>query len=110
MNVLRIMDRKPVTLISTEHSTDLMDTGKKNHKNEVVMKPAIINWYNKYMGAVDRNDQLAFYSAFNCRTVKWWKKSVFRLFNLAMVNAFILFKEWKVITGYKRKLEQKNIS
>ena len=60
MNVLRIMDRKPVTLISTE-----------NHKNEVMMKPAINNWYNKYMDAVDRNDQLVFYSAFNHRTVKW---------------------------------------
>ena len=26
--------------------------------------------------------------------MKWWKKVAFRLINISMVNAFILYKEW----------------
>ena len=52
--------------------------------------------YNKYMGGVvDINDQLLQYAALGRRSVKWWKKVLFRLLNLSMVNAYILFSEWK---------------
>ena len=47
-----------------------------------------------YMGCVDCNDQLLKYSAFNHRTLKWWKKVFFRLLNVAMVNAYVLHCEW----------------
>ena len=50
--------------------------------------------YNKYMGGVDCNDQLLQYSAFSKRTIKWWKKVFFRLLNISIVNAYILYQEW----------------
>ena len=53
------------------------------------------------MGGVDLNDQLLKYSAFNHRSVKWWKKLLFRALNLAMVNVFICFKEWMSKTNTK---------
>ena len=45
------------------------------------------------MGGVDANDQLLQYSAFDGQNVKWWK-CAFRLLNLAMVNAYILYVEY----------------
>ena len=54
------------------------------------------------MDGVDLNDQLLKYSAFNRRSVKWWKKLLFCVLNLAMVNAFICFKEWMSKTNTKR--------
>jgi len=68
---IRIFDRKHVALLSTVYNTNAVDTGRKHWETkETVMKPSIIHNYNKYMGAVDCNDQLLKYSAFCRRTVK----------------------------------------
>ena len=63
--------------------------------------------YIKYMGRVDCNDQLIKYSAFSHRTCKWWKKVLFRLLNLAVVNSYITYSEWVALKG-KKKLSQTN--
>ena len=100
------MDRKVVTFLTSEHNLDLIPTGKTNYRNkEPITKPKVMLMYNKFMGGVDRNDQLAKYSAFNHRSLKWWKKVFFRILNLCMVNAFILYNEWCAIQG-KPKLKQ----
>jgi hypothetical protein len=39
---------------------------------------------------VDRSDQMLSYYTFACKTVKWWKKLFFHLFDLEAVNAHIL--------------------
>ena len=96
----RVIDRKIVTFLSTEHDVGLLDTGNVNPRTkEPIIKPKVMHEYNKHMGGVDPNDQLAKYSAFNRRTCKWWKKVFFRLLNLSMVNAYVLFREWKKSTG-----------
>ena len=56
-------------------------------------KPEIVHDYNKFMGAVDRCDQMVAYSCFRRRTMKWWKKVFFHLFSLTILNAYILYKE-----------------
>ena len=92
---LRIHDRKVVTLMSTVYSTMEVITCKKHWQTkEDISKPESMDEYNKYMGGVDANDQLLKYSEFSSKTIKWWKKVAFRLLNLAMVNAYILYKEW----------------
>ena len=48
---------------------------------------------NKFMGAVDRCNQMVAYSCFRRRTMKWWKKVFFHLFFLTILNAYILYKE-----------------
>ena len=63
--------------------------------------------YIKYMGRVDCNDQLIKYSAFSHRTCKWWKKVLFRLLNLAVVNSYITYSERVALKG-KKKLSQTN--
>jgi hypothetical protein len=39
---------------------------------------------------VDRSDHMLSYYTFARKTVKWWKKLCFHLFNLAVLNAHIL--------------------
>ncbi|XP_067028415.1 piggyBac transposable element-derived protein 4-like [Acropora muricata] len=48
---------------------------------------------NKFMGAVDRCNQMVAYSCFRRRTMKWWKKVFFHLFFLTILNAYILHNE-----------------
>ena len=78
-----------MNLLSTGHNCKLVSTGKRHYQTrEILSKTRIVHEYNKYMGGVDRNDQLLKYSAFNKRSVKWWKKLLFRLLNVGMVNAY----------------------
>ena len=78
MNLLRFLDRKVVTFLTTEHDLDLIPTGKINFRTkEDITKPKAMHQYNQFMGGVDRNDQLAKYSAFNHRSCKGWKKVFF---------------------------------
>ena len=97
--VIRIMDRKHVNLLSTGHNYKLVSTGKRHYQTrEILSTTRIVYEYNKYMG-VDWNDQVLKYSAFNKRSAKWWKKLLFRLLNVGMVNAYmvnahICYKEW----------------
>ena len=100
MMAMRIVDRKIVTFLSTEHNSTLINTGKVDRETkEPILKPEVMNYYNQFMGGVNLNDQLAKYSAFNHRSCKWWKKVFFRLLNLAMVNAYVLYREWQKSMG-----------
>jgi hypothetical protein len=46
--------------------------------------------YNKYKTGVDRSDQMLSYYSFERKTIKWWKKLFFHLFDLAIVHTHIL--------------------
>ena len=55
--------------------------------------PSIIAYYNKYMGGVDLTDQqLSYYAMTRRRTLKWWKKVFWRLVDITVVNAWIIFR------------------
>ncbi len=100
MLAMRVVDRKVVTFLTTEHNACLVNTGKLHRQTkEAIVKPDVMNEYNKFMGGVDLNDQLAKYSAFNRRSCKWWKKVFFRLLNLVMVNAYVLYRDWQKSMG-----------
>ena len=56
MNLLRFLDRKVVTFLTTEHDLDLIPTGKINFRTtEDITKPKVMHQYNQFMGGVDRN-------------------------------------------------------
>ena len=96
MSALKIRDRKVVTFLSTLHNANLQPSGKVDRvTGEPVEKPEVMLEYNKYMGGVDINDQLLQYAPFARRSNKWWKKVLFRLLNVSMVNAYVLYSEWK---------------
>ena len=75
-------------MISKRQRTRRADDG-----TEEILKPKMIDEYNTYMGGVDKSDQLLSYYGFNHRAIKWWKRAAFHLLDLAIVNAYILYRQ-----------------
>ena len=59
--------------------------------NGKAMKPQVVADYNRHMGYVDKGDKMANSYSINRRTWKWTKKLFFHLFDLAILNSYILF-------------------
>ena len=97
MNVVQWHDKRIVSLLSTLHSDTPVPIERRSRHaeggREVVEKPEAITEYNKYMGGVDRGDQLLSYYGFPHRTVKWWRRCFFFLFDAAIVNSYIMYCE-----------------
>ena len=82
-------DIRDVFFLTTAHEDALVAAPSSrgaHHK----MKPSAVLDYNRYKTGVDRSDQMLYYYSFERKTIKWWKKLFFHLFDLAVVNAHIL--------------------
>ena len=58
---------------------------------ETIKKPQVVDEYNSYIGGVDKADQLITYYGFSHRTCKWYKRVFLHLFEVSLVNAYILY-------------------
>ena len=86
-------DKRDVTMISTMHSSAFSDTDKKDRATgETIRKPQIVLDYNKYMGGVDLSDFLTNKYADMRKSLKWYKKLIFHLNDLAVTNAYIVYR------------------
>ena len=91
--VMTYHDKSQVSLCSTLHKSVMTDSGKVTMgTEEPIMKPDAIVDYNKYMGAVDRSDHTLQYHAMRRKTLKWYKKVMFHLFDLCSVQAYLIYK------------------
>lgn len=70
-------------------------------KGNEKMKPEMIQDYNLNMLGVDKLDQLMSYYSFLHKTVKWWRKVFFWLLEVAVINAYIIYKMLAVQRGEK---------
>ncbi|GBM71148.1 hypothetical protein AVEN_2761-1 [Araneus ventricosus] len=61
-------------------------------KKLTTTKPKIVADYNKHMGYVDLGDRMASTYTFTRITRKWTKKLFFSLIDIAVLNAFLMFK------------------
>lgn len=93
LSVTKYQDAKPVYLISTIEKSTLVTTGKRNHRNEEVVRPLVVHRYNSNMGAVDRLDMVVSASKLPVKTLKWWKKVFFHILTLIVSNAYVLYKD-----------------
>ena len=94
MLAVKFKDMTFFQMLSSVHSVNEVEIGHNDHGTSLLItKPEIVHDYNKFMGAVDRCDQMVAYSCFRRRTMKWWKKVFFHLFSLTILNAYILYKE-----------------
>ena len=104
--VVKYHDKKQVYLMSTVCTDTPVGTGKfvkaaaparegepDSQRKEIKM-PQLVGVYNKYMNGVDRSDQMVSYYALRQKTMKWWKRLIFHVLNVAVVNAFVLYKEY----------------
>lgn len=91
-------DTKCVTVGSNQHAGHADDTvlcnwkEKGERKKKDVPIPIPIYNYNKFMGGVDRSDQMIKYYEVLRQTKKYWKTLFFHFIDLPTVNAYILYR------------------
>ena len=110
--VIQWHDKRTVSILSTVHTDTPVQVERRSRHapggREEVEKPEAVVEYNKYMGGVDRGDQLLSYYGFPHRTVKWWRRAFFFLFDAAIVNSYIMY--CMTITGRRLSHEQYRIT
>uniref|UniRef100_A0A8C4Q8A5 PiggyBac transposable element-derived protein domain-containing protein n=1 Tax=Eptatretus burgeri TaxID=7764 RepID=A0A8C4Q8A5_EPTBU len=82
-------DRRIVAILSTSQ------VGRMEQMPDGKLKPQAVIRYTQYMGGVDRSDQYRSYYSVGRSSKKWWRYIVWFLMNLAIVNAWLLFRESK---------------
>ena len=71
-----------------------METGKVDRVGNKIEKPEAVYYYCSRMGGVDLSDQLLNYFTFLRKSTKWSRKLLIHLFNLVILNAYILNKHY----------------
>ena len=92
------MDRKVVTVMSTTSQPSAIGTVLRRQKDGTrisVPCPEAIIIYNRYMGGVDRGDQLRGYYNCKVKSRKFYKYIFYFLFDVSITNAFILYKNFR---------------
>lgn len=90
--LLKFNDRKVVYVMSIIEEATKIPTGRVAPKTGTPIElQAFSNvcTYNKYIGGMNRSDQMVSYATFNARTLKWCKRFIFRLISLATLNAYL---------------------
>ena len=82
----------PVIMVSTEASAEMVTVQSSNSHIPPTTKPAAVNTYNHNMNGVDMADQLGVYYSFQRKTVKWWRKLVFWLLEVTVVNSYNVYR------------------
>ena len=85
-------DSKPVTACSTFCQTtplDKVDRKLKNGEKKTFPCPNTITTYNRFMGGVDKNDQLRQYYHVRLKSNKYYKYLFWMMFDVAITNALI---------------------
>ncbi|XP_054259947.1 piggyBac transposable element-derived protein 4-like [Macrosteles quadrilineatus] len=94
--VLSWKDKRTVHMLSTfskgsKHNTT--DVPSKWPNKPPTAKPHVILDYIKHMGGVDHTDHFISSYQFMRRTRKWYRKMFFWLFEVAIVNSYIMYKD-----------------
>ena len=84
-------DKRTVHAISSIHGSHMVEIPQRRGEAEPVRKPQLIAEYNVNMNGVDKCDQYLNYYSIGRKAKKWWKKVFFRLLELSIINAMVLF-------------------
>lgn len=109
ITVMKWKDQRDVLALSTCHTLEIVNTGKKNRKKEDIYKPSLIMDYNKGKSGIDLSDQLSSYSTPVRKSLRWYHKVATEiLLGTAMVNAYVIYKSVqkskKSITEFREKV------
>lgn len=61
----------------------MSDTGKQRRDGTPILKPSPVLDYNKYMGGVDKGDQVIHYYSVARKSIKWYKKLFFHILDVS---------------------------
>lgn len=92
--VVKYHDKRDVLMATTIHRAEYDILDKQRQDGTPILKPTCITEYVKKMGGVDVSDQIVQYYTVIRKTVKWWRKLFFHLYNLAVANAYILHNKY----------------
>ncbi|RXM32260.1 PiggyBac transposable element-derived protein 4 [Acipenser ruthenus] len=97
--------KRDVHILTSVHRPVMKVTNNVDHATgDNKVKPECVLEYNQKMGSVDKSDmQISFVDC--ARYKKWYKKLFFHLFDMAVLNAFILHK-----TASKKKKQSLSAS
>lgn len=85
-------DKRSVTLLSTLHKGEMVDSGKTTRGGNVIMKPDAVLDYNFNMRLVDKSDMMIGDVECIRKTVKWYKKLFFHLVDVCTLNSYLYYK------------------
>ncbi|XP_069362097.1 piggyBac transposable element-derived protein 4-like [Maniola hyperantus] len=88
---LRKDSKRIVTMITTQHHPRLIIT--RNRFGKLLKKPKEVAEYNKYMSGIDISDQMLSYYSTPKKTIRWYKKVFFHIFDMAIWNAYYTFRK-----------------
>jgi len=92
---IKWMDNKPVTMLTSSSSPRTVERILRRNRDGTrteISCPKAVATYNRIMGGVDKFDQLRERYAIGRRSVKWWHRIFYYLIDLAIVNAFVMWK------------------
>ena len=89
----QIVPRNPrdVLLLSTIHLNEMVEIPKHRDEQESICNPKLNFDYNVHMNGVDKCDQYLSYYSLTRKSRKWWKKIFFRLVEISVLNAIVLY-------------------
>ena len=78
-----------------EHSVNrkIADDGTGRLEKKTISAPPQAISYTRYMGGVDRGDQLRSYYSCSRKSQLWWRKILYFLVDIARVNAWICYRK-----------------
>ena len=92
--VLKFTDKNDVYMLTSIHDHTVQAvTVRRRRSTTTLCKPTCVLDYNKLMGAVDLSDQLIQPYDASRKSMVWYKKLVVHLFQLALLNAHILYQK-----------------
>lgn len=94
VKIIKWVDKRSVLMLTTDplHTTDLVPTGKRSRKGDLISIPSCVQDYNKAKKGVDFSDQMSSYHTILRRGLKWYRKVMFELFfGTCTVNAWIIY-------------------
>lgn len=88
--IMKWQDKRPVAILSTIHSTEMVQITKRN---TTIEKPKAVVEYNHTMGGVDRMDASIANYSIKRKQRKYYKKIFRQFLDLSVWNSFVLYKK-----------------
>lgn len=82
-------DKREVLVISSRHKATMEETTNKRGIKK--MKPSAIADYNRHMSGIDRGDQMLAYYSTPRKSVRWYLKLFFHVFDISLWNSCWLY-------------------